>query len=422
MWNFRGLLSGILRYARTPIAAKEDDIAVMNQDLDEHVQDLKAQGLGAYKYLQLPFREDRCQFTTALDDGPFIDALRWEAGRCNLVLQPFITTEPALALVRSVPGMTLAASRLNLVEEMNDKAGAWELFKDLHIERSPGAICASQNDIERAARDLKGKGVRNVVLKDPSPYIASGKSKLGEMRVDGNDQQFALGLLSLKSSYQQFRGKKRVILEQWWEAVETSPSIVGNITAEGKTELIAMTEQLMEPDDKTEYRGSVIPAGSHKVDPEDLPDMFRIYQLVANKLVKRGWIGVFGIDFIIVRHQGKRLVIPTEINGRYTGSMYLVNIMRRLGIEDWVGFSSNIRLPLNTSYSCLRTAIELVEDRNKARIIPLNVGPLAYGKATIAVLIRPHVAHAVAYAEGVCKEIRDILSVPRSRQYYELSA
>ncbi len=414
---FRDLFGGIELYsARAAVAAKPDDIVVLRESYPDYLDDLRRQNLGAYKYLQIP--GEGCIVASMLQQGWCIDLLRQEAERCNLECQFFITEKSARDMLgAAVPGMKFAGSRFNLVQEINDKAEAREMFRERHLALPPGAVCANDKDIRRVAQELRRQGVKRIAMKDPCPYAASGKGKMGEIRAGGTDQQFAMDLHVLLEQYKGFRGKKKVILERWYESVSSSPSVIGNVTQGGRLEFIASTTQIMEPGGVV-YKGSIIPA---QVSEAVLLELYRIFQIVGEYLVKRGWVGVFGIDFIVIRDAGRELVMPTEINGRYTGSMYLANIMRRLCLDGWLGYSSNITVPYDTTYSCLRTAIELVEDKRTMRIIPLNIGPLALGKATIAVLVHPAAsADPVRFAETVRDTIKDLL--PSGRQYYELSA
>jgi hypothetical protein len=380
--------------------------------MPEFQADLNRVGLSAYKTYILP--STGCMVTAALDNGPFIDFLRNEAKNCELVIQSLIATKAMLKLKEAVPGVTLAASRFNLVEEVNDKAEMRPLFE--RYRSLPGGCCESAKEIESRAKDLRVQGYRKLVLKDPSPYLAAGKSKIAEVSCGSDEKTFKYNLDYLLRCYEGFRGKKKVILEPWYDSVVSSPSVTGHITPDRRIHYISTTTQHMELDDKTEYKGSIIPTES---EGSIYIRMMEIYLAIAEYLVERGWIGVFCIDFIVVRNDdGSLFIVPTEINGRYTASMYVANVMRRLDITDWYGYSSNLRVSNNTCYETFRTAIELVSTRQGEIILPFNVGMFNVGKASVMVFLKDRASSPRLRAEEICKEIESMCSTQYAYRDY----
>jgi len=415
MYPLRGVLPGIELYSgRSKVAVKKDDIAVVEEMNSTYIEDLKREDLGAYHYLHLP--GEGSMPIRALNSPSVMDYLRKVAKLCQLDVQPYITTKADVELVKEIPGSRLAASRFNLVEDVNNKVfSRKKIFSGGNIKLLPGGCCDNEAEIRKMANRLREQKVSKIVVKDPDPYTASGKGKLGEIRAyNFGDNQFTKDLLTMIVKYQGFRGKKQLILEKWHEGVLSSPSVIGHISPDGRINLIATTSQIMESPDRVVYQGSIIPA---QVDNSVLLEMFRIFQIVADYLVKRGWIGVFGIDFIVVDEDDKQLVIPTEINGRYTNSLYLANVMLRLGLDDWLGYSSNLGVSVGTTYQTFRDAIGLIDVNHGERIIPFNIDPLHIGRAAVMILIDPRlVAFPVQRAEAIVEDLKSLL-LPGLRHY-----
>lgn len=420
MYPFRDLFDGIVHYVNRGVyAANGGNFTVLNQPLPDHfLTDVHRHDLGASVYLEL--YGEGCMFTRALDTPLFIDRLRVEAKRCTLVLQPFIVSKAAIELVAAVPGMTLAGSRFNLVEKINNKLFARQLFEKVGMDLLQGNICKSEQEIRNAAARLRRSGVRQMALIDPSPYAASGKGLIGRTTISSDDRTYEMQLQGILQPYSRSYRNLSVILTEWSDEVVSSPSVIGYIDAQRRVNFIATTSQVFEGVGSPVYRGSIIPA---QESPEVILDLYRCFTAIANQLVKRDWVGVFGIDFIVVRSGTGVRVIPTEINGRYTGSMYLANAMRRLPPHDWFGYCLNVAVPLGTTYCELRTAIELVSDRPSEKVLAFNVGPLHLGKSTVMVLIDPSREQKPRQrAEVIFDEIEHLLSPLRKQQYYELAA
>ena len=409
MHAHRNVLPGIRYYnLRALLAPKPNDIVVTNELPDGSIADLKEHGLSAYMHYQLK-RTDDCMFEAGKNDSKFLTMLRAEVPKCGkLIIQPYHMTPKVEELVDLVPGSILGASRYNLVQRYNDTGLSREAFIARNIRCLPGGSCSDERSIRNEVRRLRKLNIRMVCVKDPDPYLASGQGLLGKFRTDSSDSQLEYSLSAVLNLYKAYRGKKRVLVEEWREDASSSPSVTGHITPDGKIHLIATTTQIL--NGKSVYEGSIIPA---QVSDDVLLQLMDTFIKTGNELADSGWVGVFCIDFIVFRDlYGKECTVPTELNARYSNSMYLSNVMWGLDLTHWFGYSLNLEIPQGTDYDSFRTAIEMIasSDRNQERVLPFNIGPLHLGKAAIIILINPAIIpKPLRRAEEICHRVKDVL-------------
>lgn len=383
---------------RAVVAAptKNATILLRQQMPTRFLDRLRRHNLHAARYIHVPGSGSMIRNVLANED--ILSQLR---SLGPVVYENFITTKDDFDLVAAVPNMELAGSDVGLVQKVNDKTYIRKVFGELNLPLLPGRCCKNLKEIQAESTRLRNLGYQ-VVVKEPDSAAGNGFHIIGSY----------LDECRILEAFKTERKNTRVVVEQWVESksITSSPSGIAYIEATGNIRILSTTSQMLEQGGRT-HLGNVIPV--HESD-EILLEIIRQLNIVGRWLKKKRWRGPFGVDFIVVWQGGKKVLIPTEVNGRYTGSMYLANVYDRIGHEG-VGYMSNLSVPIGTTYEQFEEAIDTVPLREGEILLPHNIWCFARGKAAIIIL-----AETKQRAEFLFAEVKQAMK-SHAKIYYDLA-
>lgn len=281
---------------------------------------------------------------------------------------PYFSGERDLEVAKRITSKMLAAPE-NIILKYYDKAQFKEVCKQNKISVAAGEVFTRSLSRETDKRHLKAliqkylPSTGEVIVRETG--LASGVS-----------MEFAnkKNIDSVVENIINSTGRKYLVEVK--ENVVDSPSLIGYIS-NNSFKILAQTTQLL--DEKLFYLGNLI-----EYDKPVHPMLQKISQKIGTEMLKDGYMGAFGIDFI---QTDKNQFYPVECNARVTGAFYPHETRQRLlekGMTFQVSMSFSHKIPPFTNFKQFsehtKIAPMLYRGDNTPGILPLNVDGIKDGK------------------------------------------
>ena len=202
---------------------------------------------------------------------------------------------------------------------------------------------------------------KDEVVKFPFPFpvylkAATSVSGLGVARcMNRHDVELQLSTISEGDFQIQEEIKEAVFLNLTY-------AIRGN-----KLEKIASTRQIL---NGFSHNGNIFPSG--------LVDPWHITDPIAEHLLQKGMLGIFGFDVAVTSFG----CFAIECNPRFNGSVYPAIIASKLGISNW--FATNISTKVNSLNNVCLGPIEY-DKKTRKGVVVVNWGAVARNKVGVLI-------------------------------------
>ena len=358
---------GIRKYDRATAIARPEDVVFLKSAPDTaYLQWLGEVGLGSKNIVVIRGREDMSLPERIMRNGSknHLDRLLGD-NRSGAIFSPYYggrlekRTSEYLGL--------FMYSNTDVSEEMDNKIGFKLACRKLGIPVVKESIIDTEMTesemIDIISRTIDRTG--RVILRGEYGASASTIHIL-----DHIDHTFVRELISRNPD------RTRFLVEPFFETL-SSPSSVWFIKQDGSIVHLRTSNQILE--NGISHLGNEFPV---RFDNEFVDRMsFRFAQF----LVKKGFIGPFGLDYI----ETEKGIFATECNPRMTGAIYpweLVYLLEQKGPVR-AARSENVKLPQGCrEFKVLRQLWNDVlydGESSEGVLIPYNVGPISTGKITV---------------------------------------
>ncbi len=384
-----------------PIAG--DGIAVVKEAPDPgYIRWLESIGM-APKNIVVYSSEDPSESLSNLifkDPKRIQDLLKHVEGKSIYV--PFYAGEKELQTAKSI-GSSIFACDENITRIFFDKGSFKDFCRDLKI-----------NVIEGDHFDLTDGNARALAVFEKTMLRILDQNPKGGAFIRDDLGSGGSGILNpTKDNYCEVmevvkKHKARYLLEPRLQVV-SSPNIQGAIDLDGRIHFIGLSGQLFE---ESRHAGNVCWEGYYYKEDEEY--IKKVFLTTAEKMAEMGYIGVFGVDFIITpsQHIGQppeEYIFPVECNARVNGSTFAFAIVDR--IEEKLGIRPNCwkfikgQLESPCSFDTLRTRLDhlLYDGSNVNAVFMSYVADLGLNGKFTAVLTGDSQDH-ISYLEKGLKE------------------
>lgn len=198
----------------------------------------------------------------------------------------------------------------NLAKRFDSKIAQFSLFQELDLPRNKATIFGSQSDVLAAG------------IKILPCYITAAFSS------GGNESGLIYSEKMLKKFFSRLRNINAdgaFLVSNIFEGLVLAPNVNALVTAKGKTEIVAITDQILRGN---RYLGNIFPSIAL---PHHRDKIIEATHLIGDHLAEQGFRGLFGLDFLI--NQKGDLVI-VDLNPRRQGG-YACNVLalKSIGID-----------------------------------------------------------------------------------------
>ncbi len=391
-YNQTNSYRGILSNEGNPVLFAHETLSVPGID---HLKN-KINGIGRYpeRVLPLAYKEDTVVLREAPDESylEFLDHVGFE--RPNLLIlkkdkpiprsiinhntlngeykdhtyAPFYGGEQDRKAAKRL-GATFYAPESIVTNSFYDKSSFKDICRSIGLHTAEGQIF-EKNSGEKVLEDL----LRRYSEKTSEVIVRGTKGASGTSAYFGNKRNFKDLISQIMND-----PEERFLVEEKYNIVE-SPSSIYSIDSNKNLFHLADTKQLL--DKKLIHQGNYFPFDKKSAATFQ---MQMIGEKIGTEMAQSGYIGPFGIDFIITEDCE---IIPTECNARMTGAIYPLDIIRRIEkvTNNKVGCakSKNIVLPGVKSFDQLMELTKLRQllfnGENNTGMFPFNTGNLNEGR------------------------------------------
>jgi len=215
------------------------------------------------------------------------------------------------SFMKRAKGFTPIGPDPELATYYDDKIKHYELFSELDLPRNEVRIFSDLQDLLRNYKEFM-----------PSYLTAtytSGGNEAGLIYDGLCLNKFIGGLRDINKEKGKFLAAK-IFERSTWE-----PNVNAIVTGEGETSVLVITDQIMSGN---RYLGNIYPSTTPKKVHEEIVE---ITTKVGNYISKKGYRGLFGLDFL-VNDKGRLVVV--DFNPRRQGG-YLCNALalKESGVE-----------------------------------------------------------------------------------------
>lgn len=209
-------------------------------------------------------------------------------------------------------GLSLYGSDSETVKKINNKMTARKIVEGLKLPVVKGYLCSSREALIKAHESLRDLGHEKFAIKEP--YNSAGK---GVYFIKDEKQFQTFARMMRFPENEEFE----VSIEEWCENKRDINYQI-EITPEGKVELLALTEQII---NVTSYKGTIYPVD---LTQEQKMQYEEYAQKIGKELYRLGFYGLVGIDSMI-KENGD--IIPAiEFNARLNQSTFYLPVIENL--------------------------------------------------------------------------------------------
>lgn len=290
-------------------------------------------------------------------------------------LMPFLVTDLEEKLADTL-GISLHGSA-QFSNIFGTKSGIRKLIEEANIPMPSGYICTTYDQVEKAINTL-AKQFDEVVVKHDNSASGYGSKKINTKNLSSLKQTLD------KIVYGKFvDGKETVVIEGW---VKNGASLCAHIEIlSGQQPIICAGWQQLINTDGVSYMG----AGPLMISSEATESFMNEVDKLAKALAKKGAVGSFGPDFLIISGEEKNLdpetCILVELNARVPVTAYPLELIKHIKGNIGSGFcSSHIKLSSSCTFTEIADALNrenlLITRRDKQAkgVVPFNVGMLPW--------------------------------------------
>lgn len=272
------------------------------------------------------------------------------------------------------------------------KSGGRILAKELGISTTPGFICTSMKDVQKAITALK-KTFQTIVIKHDTSLSGYLSKKINTKKIPD------LRTLLNKIAGGRFTEGKDVVVVEGWVKSKAALCAHIEIPQEKAPILCGGWQQVMDTDGIT-YVG----AGPLMLSKKAMKSFLEHIQKIAQALKAKGAVGSFAPDFLVTEDDD---CVFLELNARVPYTAFPLEVIKQVKGKIGAGFlSRHIKIAKKTTYQeiekILREKKLLITkkgDRVKG-IVPYNIGLLPWGIFDV-VAIAPSFDEAKAIMQKV---------------------
>lgn len=242
---------------------------------------------------QIIYQQEYEDLNTEFLNSPFIKNVskRLLKKQSKVFVYPFTTS-----FMKLPKGLVVIGPRPELVTYYDDKTKHYELFGDLKLPRNEVRIFNSKDDLAKNYKKFL-----------PS-YITAAYTS------GGNEARLVYDRLMLNKFFGGLRDvnveEGRFLAARIFEKITWAPNVNAIVTGMEETKVLVVTDQILSGN---RYLGNIYPTSIPK---KVHNQVLNITVKVGNYLSKKGYRGLFGLDFL-VNSEGKLVVV--DLNPRRQG-------------------------------------------------------------------------------------------------------